>query len=100
MFCIICTDKPDSLELRMATRDAHIAYVVAAGAAGEVAFGGPFVDDDGAMVGTLVVLNVESRAEAEAWTANDPYQKAGLFEKTEVHGWQHLLGGLPPLGGH
>ncbi len=96
MFCVICTDKPDSLELRMATRAAHIDYVINSA---QMAAAGAFVDADGTMIGTLIMLNVASHAEAEQWAANDPYAKAGLFEKVEIRGWQHSLGTLIPEGG-
>jgi uncharacterized protein YciI len=26
LFCLICTDKPDALDLRLANRDAHLKY--------------------------------------------------------------------------
>ena len=40
-FVLICQDKPASLDLRMATRDAHLAYAKASGC---VRAGGPFLD--------------------------------------------------------
>lgn len=96
MFIVMCTDKPDSLELRLATREAHIDYVAGSS---EIVVGGPLLDDAEAMAGTLVMLNVANRAAAEAWAANDPYAKAGLFERVEILHWKHLIGALPPAGG-
>ena len=93
MFCVMCTDKPDSLDLRMETRGAHIDYVINSAA---LAAAGAFLDDDGNMVGTLIMLQVDSRAQAEQWAANDPYAKAGLFAKVEIRRWQHSLGTLTP----
>jgi uncharacterized protein YciI len=56
---------------------------------------GPFLADDGeTMIGTLLILDVASRADAEAFATNDPYHKAGLFESVEVLPWKHLIGGL------
>ena len=57
---------------------------------------GPFIDEDDKMCGTLIFGSFSSRAEAQDFVANDPYQQAGLFEKTEIRGWSHLLGTLPP----
>ena len=39
LFCLICTDKPNALELRLANREAHLKYW---GEAGCVKIGGPF----------------------------------------------------------
>ena len=44
------------------------------------------------MVGSLVVLDVPDRAAAEAWAANDPYARAGLFERVQVRPWNRVIG--------
>ena len=46
------------------------------------------------MIGSMIVLDVKTRAEAESWAHNDPYAKAGLFDRVEIHPWKHLIGGL------
>ena len=90
LFCLICTDKPDALDLRLATRDAHLIYWAEAGVA---KIGGPFTNDDtGVMNGSMLVIDVEDRAAAETFVANDPYTKAGLFQTTEIRAWNWLLG--------
>ena len=95
MFCIIYTDKPDHVDVRMKNRPAHIEYALSAGG---ILMGGSFTDDTGeVMNGSLIVLDTDSREEAEAWAANDPYTKAGLFERIEVRAWKHLIGGLPDV---
>lgn len=92
MFCLICMDRPGSKDLRLANRPDHVAYVLTSPA---VATAGPFLGEDGkTMIGTLIVLDVETRAEAESWAGNDPYAKAGLFDRVEIHPWKHLIGGL------
>jgi len=88
MYAIICTDKDGALETRKANREAHLAY------AGETAvvLAGPFQSEEGAMIGSLVVVDVETRAEAEEWAANDPYAKAGLFQKVRIERWLKVIG--------
>ncbi len=88
LFAFICTDKPDHLELRKANRDAHLAYLAKTGAA----LAGPFLDADGGMNGSLVVLDLTDRASAEAWAANDPYAQAGLFQSVEIREWKKVIG--------
>jgi len=90
-FVLICIDKPNSLALRMANREAHLAY---AGGLGVVRLGGPFLDENGDMAGSLIVLEVEDRAAAEAFAAGDPYGKAGLFERVEIRPWRATFGAI------
>ena len=89
MFALICTDKPGAIETRKANREAHLAYVAGTGV---VAQAGPFLDSDGVMCGSLLILDVASRAEAEAWAAGDPYAKAGLFLKVRIEEWKKVVG--------
>jgi uncharacterized protein YciI len=81
-FTIQCVDKPDSLELRMATRPSHLDYLKANIA--RLVLVGPVLDGEGKPRGSLYVVDVADRAEAEALAANDPYAKAGLFESVVV----------------
>ncbi|WP_339947728.1 YciI family protein [uncultured Albimonas sp.] len=86
---VICRDKPGALDLRLATREAHLAYIAETGAA---AFGGPMLGDDGKPCGSILMLRTDDRAEAEAWAAADPYAQAGLFESVEIKGFVHVVG--------
>lgn len=89
MFAIVAIDKPDSTDLRAATRQAHLDY---AAASGEVFLGGPFHDGAGKMTGSLIILDVPDMAAAEAWATGDPYAKAGLFESTTIRPWKKVFG--------
>ena len=88
-FALICTDKADHLEVRKANRDAHLAHIASSGV---VKMAGPFLNDKGEMSGSLVILEVGSKAEAEAWAAADPYAKAGLFAKVRIEEWKKVIG--------
>lgn len=88
-FALICLDRPGQIELRMANREAHLAYIAETGA---VETAGPFLDANGGMCGSLVVISVEDRQAAEAWAANDPYAKAGLFASVDIHEWKKVIG--------
>jgi len=94
MFVLTCIDKPNALELRMATREAHFAYANSF-PAGTIRLGGPFLDGAGAMAGSLIILDVADLAAARAFNAGDPYQKAGLFERVEIRPWRVTFGALP-----
>lgn len=86
---IICKDKPGHLQTRLDTRAAHRAHIDSSGI---VELAGPFVDAAGAMCGSLLVLNVETMAQAQAWADADPYAKAGLFETVSLMEWTKVVG--------
>jgi uncharacterized protein YciI len=86
---IICLDKPGSLEIRKANREAHLAHIK--GSNGAIVLAGPFLDNEGEMCGSLLVYAGERDA-AEAWAAADPYARAGLFRSVEIRAWKKVIG--------
>ncbi|MCG5238100.1 YciI family protein [Xanthobacter oligotrophicus] len=76
-------DKPGALDLRMATRDEHLVFL-AENAKLLLACGAKLDDDGNAAGGGLYVVALESRAEAEAFIAADPFFKAGLFDRVVI----------------
>lgn len=88
LFAVICVDKPGHLEVRLANRDVHVAYLKKTGAV----LAGPFLSDEGEMNGSLVVVEAADRAAAEAWAAADPYAKADLFESVAIRAWKRVIG--------
>lgn len=89
LYMMLCTDKPDALDLRKATREAHLAYVAETGC---VVQAGPLLDDAGDMAGSLIVLERPNIEAAKHWGANDPYAKAGLFDAVHVQEWKKVIG--------
>jgi uncharacterized protein YciI len=85
---LICRDRPGALETRLATRAAHLDYVAATGV---VEMAGPLLEG-GQMAGSLIILSVDTLAEAEAWAAADPYALAGLFAEVTIHEWKKVIG--------
>ncbi|MBU6443735.1 MAG: YciI family protein [Alphaproteobacteria bacterium] len=85
LFVITAMDKPGALDLRLTNRAAHFEYVKATGM---VRLGGPYLDDSGAMIGSLIILDAADLAAAKAWAQNDPYAKAGLFQSTAITPWK------------
>ena len=85
---LICIDKSGHLQTRLDNRAAHLAHIEASGV---VEMAGPFLHD-GQMTGSLVVLNVDTLEQAQAWAAADPYAKAGLFETVMITEWKKVVG--------
>ena len=89
LVALITTDKAGALQTRLDNRDAHLAYIAETGV---VAMAGPFLNEGGAMCGSLIVLDVEDMTAAENWAANDPYNKAGLFSDVRLQEWKRVVG--------
>ena len=93
-FAILCFDKPGVGELREQTRATHLAYLKAHASA--MHLGGPFESDEGGIVGTLFIVNVPDRRAALAFTADEPFHKAGVFESVLVRRWRQMQPEVEP----
>ena len=83
-------DRPDAQALRAATRTAHLEYLRPF--APRILAAGGFLDDDGGVgQGGMIILDTDQRAEAEALVANDPFTRAGLFERVEIQRWRKVF---------
>ena len=90
LFVLYCVDKPNHGEVRAANRAAHLEYL--GGFKDQVVVAGPTTSDDGgAMTGSVLIMDFVDRAAAEDFAANDPYNKAGLFESVTVKAWKKAL---------
>jgi uncharacterized protein len=89
LFALICTDKPDSLELRQQSRPEHLKFLEGLGSSLKAA--GPFTDDEGKPTGSLVVIEAQNRAAIAAIAGRDPYAVAGLFASVEIKPWKWLI---------
>lgn len=90
LIALTARDTPGALDLRMSTREAHVAYLKGSGST--VFQAGPLLDADGAMCGSLIILDVPDMAAAQAWAADDPYAKAGLFASVTLDAWNKVIG--------
>ena len=91
LFVISWMDKPGHLPVRMANREAHLDYVRETGV---VRLGGPFLDANGEMCGSMIVIEADDLDMAHAWHALDPYRSAGLFDTSEVKPWRVTVGAI------
>lgn len=86
---LMTRDKTGALQIRLDTREAHLAYIKETGV---VEMAGPFLDEAGQMCGSMIVLDVADLAAAKAWAENDPYNKAGLFADVRIQEWKKVIG--------
>lgn len=86
---LTCIDKPHALDLRMANRPAHVEHLTTSGV---VELAGPFLDANGQMCGSMIVLSVDTMQQALDWVSDDAYTKAGLFASVDVREWKRVIG--------
>ena len=86
---LVTHDKPNYLHVRKENREAHLAYIKKSGV---VEMAGPFLDTNEKMCGSLIILDVKDMAAAKSWAENDPYNKAGLFETSNLKIWKKVIG--------
>jgi uncharacterized protein len=82
-FVIYAWDVTDSSQKRAETQAAHFAHVEKM--LDQIAIAGPIKDDGGQNIGSLFVLKVGTAQEAETVLRADPYFKAGVWERWEIH---------------
>ena len=91
LYLIHCLDKPGSSAVRKDNQPAHVEYLKSKPI--QIVMAGPIVGDDGESVtGSFLVVEADSRAQAETFSANDPYAKAGLFGDVLINAWKKTVG--------
>ena len=91
LFVLTAMDKPKALETRLATREAHLAYLRERGV---VRLAGPFLDAAGDPAGSLLIIEAADLDAARAFAAADPYAKAGLFQSVDIRAFKATIGEL------
>ena len=80
---ITAWDKPGLLETRLAHYDEHRAYLNAATI--DIVMAGPTVADDGdTPTGSFFVVRAQSRDEAAAFNAGDPFNLNGVWGEIDI----------------
>ena len=90
LYVVLTSDKPNSGELRDATRQAHLDFIETHRS--KIKIGGPTVGAADKTNGGMMVVEADTLEEAEAIAAADPFAEAELFESTIVRPWKWLTG--------
>ena len=97
LYAIIATDRPDSLDLRLANRTDHLARLILLQDQGRLVIAGPHpaIDNNdpglAGFSGSLIVAEFKSLAEAKAWAKTDPYQLAGVYQQVSVKPFKQVF---------
>lgn len=84
LFIIYQIDKTGGEDVRAAAREDHFKYLD--DHEHMLVLGGALLGDDGkTRTGSVLIVNAKDRPEAEAFSENEPFRKAGLFERVEIN---------------
>lgn len=77
------TDK-NALERRLTAREEHLQGVEKRFKEGEHLYGGAILDDEGKMIGSMMVVEYPSREELDQWLKVEPYVTENVWQKIGV----------------
>ncbi len=90
LYAIVAEDSKNSLSKRMESRPEHIQRLKELKQQGKLILAGPLPAIDNiepgpaGFTGSLIVAEFKSLKEAEHWANDDPYIKAGVYQKITV----------------
>jgi uncharacterized protein YciI len=83
LWAISCIDKPDTAAIRDSVLQPHRDYLQSR--KGILVLAGATQNDEGTVaIGSLFVVNVNSRAEAKAFSDGDPFTQKGVFASITI----------------
>ncbi len=77
---------------RMAVREAHLQLAKYMKEEGKLLFAAALLDEDGQMVGSVLMMDFTSREALDRWLSVEPYVTGKVWEKIEVKSCQ-----IPPM---
>ena len=86
-FIVTAYDGTDekALERRLAVREAHLKSARQMFASGKWLFAAGILNDDGKMIGSMIVCDFPSRGELEQWLKEEPYVVGDVWKQINVN---------------
>jgi uncharacterized protein YciI len=83
LYIIYQEDRADGAAIRAAARDEHFAYLDKH--EDILVLGGALMAEDGTTrTGSVLIVNVPSLADAQSFSENEPFRRAGLFSSVKI----------------
>ena len=86
----------DAIERRKRVRPTHLEGIAPLVEGGHVLVGGAILNEDGDMVGSMLLVDFEDRTGVDAWLARDPYVTDGVWKEIEVRPFRAAVGAWQP----
>jgi uncharacterized protein len=85
-FLLIAYDgtDPEAQERRLKVRGEHLEKIAILKKKGECLFGGAILDEDGKMIGSMVVYDFSDRQSLDARLKEETYITKGVWKKIEI----------------
>ena len=74
----------EALNRRLKVREDHLKKISVLKQRGEFKCGGAILDDDGKMIGSMIVYDFPDRQSLDESLQNEPYFTEGIWEKVEI----------------
>ena len=93
LFLVIAKDGTDegAAARRAAVRQRHLAAAQALAEAGTLQVGGAILDDEGAMIGSALVIEADDEAALRSLLAADVYAVHGVWQSYEVYPFRRAI---------
>jgi uncharacterized protein len=93
-FVVIARDGTDAeaKERRRSVRPAHLDGIRPFVERGHVEVGGAILDDEGDMVGSVLLVDFPTRVDLDRWLEGDPYVTQGVWQQIEVQPFRTAVG--------
>jgi Uncharacterized protein conserved in bacteria len=75
---------PEALQRRLKVREEHLKKISALKKADEFLLGGAILDENGKMIGSMIVYDFPDRKSLEERLKDEPYLTEGVWEKMEI----------------
>ena len=89
LFIVSGRDHADGLERRLDIRPRHRAYYESLG--DDLILSGPYLDEAGDPIGSMIVIRRPSQEAAEAFAQADPFVTEGVFDELTVSRWTWFM---------
>jgi uncharacterized protein YciI len=86
-FLVVAYDGTDAgaLERRLKVREAHLESAQEMYDTGKWLYAAAILNDDGKMIGSMIVCEFPSRDELDQWLKEEPYVVGNVWQKIEVN---------------
>jgi uncharacterized protein len=85
-FIVSAYDNNDeqAMERRLMARDEHLKSVERRFKSGEHLYGAAMLDDDGEMIGSVMIVEYSSREELDKWLKVEPYVVGKVWHRIDI----------------
>ncbi len=75
---------PGATERRLKVREDHLGKIAGLKKCGEFLFGGAILDEEGKMIGSMIVYDFPDRQSLEKKLKEEPYITEGVWKKIDI----------------